>query len=113
MPSFHYLAALVALISFTTSTPLSSGSGGPNWGPPGGPPGGPPSSYSSSPTAPPYLNDLAQSHGKLWFGTAVDIPGSGEDNNTEYQTILNDTNIFGQLTPANYMKVGSTHSQLP
>ena len=67
-------------------------------------------SVSSSPTpkssitSPPYLNDLAQQRGKLWFGTAADIPGP-EQQDEQYMTILNDTNIFGQLTPANYMKV--------
>ncbi len=107
MHSLHNLAALAALVSFATSTPVTSSSGSSGWGPPGGPPGGLSSYYSPSPTSPPYLNDLAQSHGKLWFGSATDQPGSGEDNNTEYQTILNDTNIFGQLTPANYMKVNA------
>lgn len=44
--------------------------------------------------------------GKLWFGTATDQPGTGEDTDIAYQTILNDTHIFGEVTPANYMKVG-------
>jgi hypothetical protein len=55
-------------------------------------------------TAPPWLNDLAQARGMLWFGTAADIPGP-EQQDTKYMTILNDTNIFGEITPANYMKV--------
>lgn len=59
-------------------------------------------------TAPPYLNDLARRAGKLWFGTAADIPGP-EQSDVEYMTILNDTNIFGEITPANYMKVSLTY----
>jgi hypothetical protein len=55
-------------------------------------------------TASPYLNEIAQSKGKLWFGISTEIPGS-EQLDQEYMTILNDTKIFGQLTPANYMKV--------
>ena len=55
-------------------------------------------------TSPPWLNDLARERGKLWFGTAADIPGP-EQQDEQYMTILNDTNIFGELTPANYMKV--------
>ncbi|OAP56398.1 glycosyl hydrolase family 10 [Fonsecaea erecta] len=56
------------------------------------------------PLAPPFLNDLAQAAGKLWFGSATDQPGTGEDTNILYQEILNDTHIFGQITPANMMK---------
>ncbi|EHY53758.1 hypothetical protein HRR83_003972 [Exophiala dermatitidis] len=63
------------------------------------------------PTAPPYLNDLAKAAGKLWFGSATDQPGSGEDENILYQTILNNTNIFGQITPANYMKFFATEPE--
>jgi endo-1,4-beta-xylanase len=66
------------------------------------PHGSPPS--TSSPTGPPYLNELAQKHGKLWFGTAADIPGP-EQQDEGYMSILNDTKIFGEITPANYMKV--------
>lgn len=62
-----------------------------------------PASYDPA-IAPPYLNSLAQKEGKLWFGTASDIPGP-EQSDVEYMTILNDTNIFGEITPANYMKV--------
>ena len=56
------------------------------------------------PLAAPYLDDLAQAAGKLWFGSATDQPGTAEDTNILYQTILNDTQIFGQITPANAMK---------
>jgi hypothetical protein len=66
------------------------------------PHGSPPS--TSSPTGPPYLNELAQKHEKLWFGTAADIPGP-EQQDEGYMSILNDTKIFGEITPANYMKV--------
>jgi endo-1,4-beta-xylanase len=59
----------------------------------------------TSPTAPPYLNDLAELAGKLWFGTAADIPGTAETSDTAYMNILKDTNIFGEITPANMMKV--------
>lgn len=61
------------------------------------------SPYASA-LAPPYLNLLAKAKGKLWFGTATDIPGV-EQQDQEYMSILNDSKIFGQLTPANSMKV--------
>ncbi|OJJ50009.1 hypothetical protein ASPZODRAFT_57984 [Penicilliopsis zonata CBS 506.65] len=51
----------------------------------------------------PYLNSEAQAKGKLWFGTAVDTT-SAEVDNSDYMTIFNDTNIFGQTTPGNTMK---------
>jgi hypothetical protein len=54
------------------------------------------------PLASAQLNQLAQKAGKLYFGTATD---NGELNNTEYVSILTDTKEFGQLTPANGMKV--------
>jgi endo-1,4-beta-xylanase len=55
----------------------------------------------------PYLNDLAVAAGKLWFGTAADIPGTGEAADPAYQKVLNNTHIFGEITPANGMKVRS------
>jgi endo-1,4-beta-xylanase len=88
---FSFAAALVALVSLKTATAITQ----PNkrTEPP-----------TSSPTGPPYLNHLAQDHHKIWFGTAADIPGPEQDD-VGYMTVLNDTKIFGQLTPANYMKV--------
>lgn len=44
----------------------------------------------------PYLNILARQAGKLWFGTAADIPGV-EQNDARYMALLNDTNIFGEV----------------
>jgi len=63
------------------------------------------------PLAPPYLNEIAQANGKMYFGTATDQPGTGEDTNILYQEILNDTRIFGQVTPANYMKFFATEPE--
>ena len=54
------------------------------------------------------LNELAKAKGKLWFGTAADIPKTNEnDEQTDqaYLSILTDPKIFGELTPANIMKV--------
>ncbi|KAJ9610780.1 hypothetical protein H2200_005557 [Cladophialophora chaetospira] len=89
--------------SSATSKPSTTSSG----------PAGPSSSCQGyfEPLAPPYLNDLAVAAGKLWFGSATDQPGTGEDTNILYQTILNDTHIFGQITPANAMKFVSTEPE--
>jgi endo-1,4-beta-xylanase len=54
------------------------------------------------PLAAAQLNELAKNAGKLYFGTATD---NGELTNTTYKKILDDTKEFGQLTPANGMKV--------
>jgi endo-1,4-beta-xylanase len=54
---------------------------------------------------PPYLNELAQQHGKLWLGTAADIPGTNETSDAGYMAIVTNEKIFGELTPANMMKV--------
>lgn len=91
MPSYH---VAVLAIAFTCLKSVAS------WPWPG--PGT---------TSPPWLNDLAREHDKLWFGTATDIPGP-EQQDEGYMTILNDTNIFGCLTPANYMKVSLEAQQL-
>jgi endo-1,4-beta-xylanase len=134
MPSLLTLTALSALAAAGLANPVAWG--GPPQGPPQGPPKWPssapgkpsapsqtstsstaPSSPTSScqgyfePLAPPYLNDLAQAAGKLWFGTATDQPGTGEDTNILYQEILNDTHIFGQITPANMMKFVNTEPE--
>ncbi|KIJ64217.1 glycoside hydrolase family 10 protein [Hydnomerulius pinastri MD-312] len=47
------------------------------------------------------LNNAAKAAGKLYFGTATDNP---ELTDTAYVAILNNTNMFGQLTPGNSMK---------
>ena len=48
--------------------------------------------------------------GKLYFGTAINIPGpSGELEDSEYMTMFNNSNMFGQATPANIMKVRDLH----
>lgn len=58
-----------------------------------------------SATCAPFLNELAQQHGKLWFGTAADIPGTNETSDEGYMAIVTNEKIFGELTPANMMKV--------
>ena len=85
MPSIQSMAAVAASVLAVTAAPIEE------------------RAYSVA-NGPPYLNQIAQANGKLWFGTAADIPGP-EQNNVEYMTILNDTKIFGEVTPANYMKV--------
>jgi endo-1,4-beta-xylanase len=50
------------------------------------------------------LNRLAKEAGKLYFGTATDNP---ELVNSTYVSILTDKDEFGQMTPANGMKVMS------
>jgi endo-1,4-beta-xylanase len=50
------------------------------------------------------LNDAAKQAGKLWFGTAADIPGD-EQNDQYYMKEFNNTHDFGEATPANIMKV--------
>lgn len=50
------------------------------------------------------LNALAQAQGKQWFGTAADIPGTDETTDAAYLKILK--NQFGEITPANALKVG-------
>ena len=69
----------ISAVTSATSAPASSGSASADC-----------SGYFE-PLAPPYLNDLAHSAGKLWFGSATDQPGTGEDTNILYQEILNDT----------------------
>ena len=52
------------------------------------------------------LNDAAKQAGKLWFGTAADIPGP-EQNDKYYMKEFSNTHDFGEATPANIMKVRS------
>lgn len=54
------------------------------------------------PLASAQLNALAKKAGKVYFGTATD---TSELTNSQYFSILTDTKEFGQLTPANGMKV--------
>lgn len=51
------------------------------------------------------LNDAAKQAGKLWFGTAADIPGTGEAQDVYYMREFNNPHDFGEATPANIMKV--------
>jgi len=62
-------------------------------------------SKSATLTATVALNVAAKTAGKLYFGTATDNP---ELTDTTYVTILNDTAMFGQLTPGNSMKWDAT-----
>lgn len=55
------------------------------------------------------LNDAAKQAGKLWFGTAADIPGTDESSDKYYMKEFNNTNDFGEATPANIMKVRMEH----
>lgn len=45
------------------------------------------------------LNDAAKAIGKLWFGTAADIPQTGEIDDPYYMAQFNNTNDFGEATP--------------
>ena len=50
------------------------------------------------------LNDAAKAAGKLWFGTAADIPGTGEAQDPYYLAEFDNVHDFGEATPANIMK---------
>ncbi|KAI9692341.1 MAG: hypothetical protein M1822_006572 [Bathelium mastoideum] len=54
-------------------------------------------------TSSPYPNTAAKAKGKLWFGSAIDTT-TAEVSDTEYMTIFNNSDIFGQTTPGNTMK---------
>ena len=54
------------------------------------------------------LNEAAQKIGKLWFGTAADLPGTTEDTDKYYMKEFNNTLDFGEATPANTMKFEQT-----
>ncbi|KAK5116132.1 hypothetical protein LTR62_008458 [Meristemomyces frigidus] len=49
------------------------------------------------------LDVAAKAAGKLWFGTAADIPGTGEAQDPYWAAEFNSTD-FGEATPANIMK---------
>lgn len=49
------------------------------------------------------LNDAAKAAGKLWFGTAADIPQTGEITDPYYLAQFNNTHDFGEATPGEYM----------
>lgn len=95
------VCALLALTPFVAAVPAPSWSA---WGPQ--------PTQGAGPNSPPYLNLLAKQAGKLYLGTATDQPGTGEDTDIAYQTILNDTRIFGQITPANGMKGVNTEPEV-
>jgi endo-1,4-beta-xylanase len=59
---------------------------------------------AAAPLASAQLNQLAKKAGLEYFGTASDIVSVAALNAT-YAKILSDTKEFGQLTPANGMKV--------
>ncbi|KKY17769.1 hypothetical protein UCRPC4_g05402 [Phaeomoniella chlamydospora] len=56
-----------------------------------------------SPYPPPseLLDPISKANGKLYFGTATD---NIEWNDTKYDSVLNYPRLWGQYTPANYMK---------
>lgn len=84
----------------TTATTSSSSAGSSNTNPT--------TTVVATATATNYgLNDAAKAAGKLWFGTAADIPGTGEAEDPYYMAEFNNTHDFGGATPANIMKVGS------
>ncbi|EMC97633.1 glycoside hydrolase family 10 protein [Baudoinia panamericana UAMH 10762] len=49
------------------------------------------------------MADAAKAVGR-YFGTAVDIPGTGEASDPYYMAVLNNSRNFDQVTPANVMK---------
>lgn len=57
------------------------------------------------------LNDAAKAAGKLFFGTAADIPGTGETTDKYYLKEFNNKHDFGEATPANIMKFVYTEPQ--
>ncbi|GAM84041.1 hypothetical protein ANO11243_020320 [Dothideomycetidae sp. 11243] len=49
-------------------------------------------------------NDYAKQAGKMYFGTAADLPNGGAFHDKYYMAQFNNTRDFGQATPANVMK---------
>ena len=58
------------------------------------------------------LNEAAKNIGKLWFGTAADIPGTAELSDRYYMKEFNNTLDFGEATPANVMKVSESFGDI-
>lgn len=52
------------------------------------------------------LDKIARRNGMLWFGTAADIPGTSETTDRPYLKILQKQ--FGEMTPANALKVSQS-----
>jgi endo-1,4-beta-xylanase len=52
------------------------------------------------------LDKIARRNGMLWFGTAADIPGTSETTDKHYLKILREQ--FGEMTPANALKVSQS-----
>lgn len=52
------------------------------------------------------LNRIAERNGRLWFGTAADIPGTAETTDKAYLQVLRKQ--FGEMTPANALKVSKS-----
>lgn len=48
------------------------------------------------------LDDAAKAIGKLWFGTAADIPQTGEITDPYYMAQFNNTHDFGEATPGTF-----------
>ncbi|KAK1807499.1 hypothetical protein LTR12_018151, partial [Friedmanniomyces endolithicus] len=49
------------------------------------------------------MADAAEAIGR-YFGTAADIPGTGEASDPYYMAVFNNSHNFDQVTPANIMK---------
>ncbi|KAG6374384.1 glycoside hydrolase superfamily [Boletus reticuloceps] len=65
-------------------------------------------STSAKATSTVALDTVAKAAGKLYFGTATDNP---ELTDKAYATLLNNTMMFGQLTPLNTMKWYATEPE--
>lgn len=95
-------SSVVTAYNSTTATPTTPSASNTN----------PTTTLVATATATNYgLDDAAKAAGKLWFGTAADIPGTGELEDVYYMAQFNNTHDFGEATPANIMKV--RHNYLP